>query len=336
MKTRRLISPLLLSLVLISCSTQAPPTPTPQASAPSNKGEIRMGFTSEADLGDVPVLMALDLLAQQGYTITPTYFSTADVAVTALANGDMDMGTGSTRTHWAAISKGGKIRTLMEEVGIAWILLTTPAIKTCQDLDKQRLALNSAGGLSTALFNAYVQTNCPTAKPQVLYIPNSQTRLVAFAKGEADAAMLETSSVLEIERDSPGKFNRLVDFAKELPRLKTTAVYANTDFAARHPESVKDYIRTLLGVHRRIKENPDLLKAAVVNDLKFDVKTASALSDAYLSSNVWDVNGGMDQDAVAYSIDFFTKTGSLAPGLTVNSVADLSYLNGVLSEIGRK
>ncbi len=63
---------------------------------------------------------------------------------------------------------------------------------------------------------------------------------------------------------------------------------------------------------------------------------AATTTQAYLQKNIWDVNGGLSRDAVAYSVDFFTTTGSLPVGLTADKVSDLSYLDAVLNEIGRK
>jgi hypothetical protein len=36
------------------------------------------------------------------------------------------------------------------------------------------------------------------------------------------------------------------------------------------------------------------------------------------------------------TIDFLVDTGAMEPGLKVEDVADLSYLNAVLDEIGRE
>jgi ABC-type nitrate/sulfonate/bicarbonate transport system substrate-binding protein len=118
--------------------------------------------------------------------------------------------------------------------------------------------------------------------------------------------------------------------------LKATGVHASRAFAEQHPEAVRAYIRALLLVHRAIRANPAELQNGVVKFLGLDPKTAETIAQAYLARNLWDSNGGLTPADVQYSIDFFTKAKSVPEGLTVEGVADLSYLNAVLDEIGRK
>jgi hypothetical protein len=56
--------------------------------------------------------------------------------------------------------------------------------------------------------------------------------------------------------------------------------------------------------------------------------------EAYRSQ--WDPNGGITQDGFQSTIDFFTNSGAIDPGLTVDKALDLSYLNAVLDDIGRR
>ena len=51
---------------------------------------------------------------------------------------------------------------------------------------------------------------------------------------------------------------------------------------------------------------------------------------------LFDVNGGLDEEGVEFTLNFFTEAGVVEPGLTVDQIADLSHLEGVLEEIGRQ
>ena len=118
--------------------------------------------------------------------------------------------------------------------------------------------------------------------------------------------------------------------------LKTTGVYVNKDFAARQPQAVKDYIRAVLTVHRQIAEDPNILIPEINKWLPIDAEMFPQILEAQLSVNTWDVNGGMDEESMQFSLDFFTQAGTLASGLTVERISDLSYLNEVLDTIGRQ
>ena len=113
-------------------------------------------------------------------------------------------------------------------------------------------------------------------------------------------------------------------------------MYVNGDFAKEHPEVVRDYIKAVLTVHRQISENHALLVEEATKWLAIDPAALPLIAEAYFQLNAWDVNGGLDEEAIEYSINFFVEGGSLEAGLTVDNVADLSFLNAVLDEIGRK
>lgn len=325
----------LWSLLVTSCAgaaTSSAPTAIPLRKS----GIIRVAFPTTPDTADVPSLMAHDLLRAEGYIVQATYFSNPDLAVAALAQGDMDIGNGSTRTHWAAIAKSAKIVTVMEQAANVWSLVTRPDLSSCADLNSRRIAVNSAGSISKALLDAYVKQYCPTILPKVLYISGSDIRSVALQAGEIDGSLLEVADVLRLEKQSPGRYRTLTNYATALPRLKTNGIYATRAFAAQHPEHLRDYLSAVLTVHRQIRENPQLLRDALVKHLSFDAKDAEEVADAYLSRQIWDPNGGMTLDDVQYSIDFFTRMENLSPGLQAVQVYDGTSLAQVLVEIGRK
>lgn len=322
---------LLIGVAVLLLAACANPTPTP---APKT-GTLRVSFSTEADVSDVPTLMALERLRAEGYTVETNFFSAADVQVAALAQGSVDIGNGSTRTAWNVVGKGVEIATIAEQAADAWSIVAIPAIKTCADLHRERVALTSSSSLNAALLNAYLK-NCPGTEPQILTIANSSARAAALLAGELDATPLELADVVELDDKAPAQFHTLVNFATELPQLKTTGVHVSRAFAQQHPDLVRAYLKALLTVHRELRANPQLLADAIARHLKMDAATAKRLGDAYMARNIFDVNGGMTRDGIAYSVDFFTRTGSLPEGLTADKVADLSYLEQTLEEIGRE
>jgi ABC-type nitrate/sulfonate/bicarbonate transport system substrate-binding protein len=321
--------PLMLILIgLAACSALTP--------SPGKSGLYRVGFTTEPDLADVPSLMAHGLLRREGYTVETTFFAGADLEVAAMAQGDLDLGNGSTRTHWNAVAKGVPIVTVMEEAADAWSLVAKNEIALCADLHGRRVAYTSPGALNAALLNAYLQRDCPRAEPQILLIANSATRSAALLTGELDATPLELVDVMQVEREGGGKFHTLVNFSIAFPKLKTTGVHVRSDFARQHSTQMHDYLKALLTVHRQIRKDPASLVAAAEAHLKMERTDAQSAVDAYLRNNIWDANGGMTRDAISFSVDFFAETGAVPEGLTAEQVADLSYLEAVLNELGRE
>lgn len=326
------------ALVSSACAASVSPTgaATVKPPTPPKSGTIRIGFSSSVDMGDVPSYMAHELLTAQGYTLQVITFASADLQAAALAQGELDIANGGVRPIWIAIGKGADARTIMEQVANAWMLVAKSEYTACADLQGKRIAFTSAAALNRALFDAYVQQQCPGLKFETLLISGSESRMAALLAGELDAAPLELADWIQMQQKAPQRFNGMVDFARELPTLKTTGVYVRRAFAEQKPEAVRDYIRALLTVHRALRVDPAQLQNAAVKFLKVDPATAQTITQAYLARQMWDVNGGLTRQAVQFSIDFFTKIKSIPEGLTVEAVADLSYLDAVLAEIGRK
>jgi NitT/TauT family transport system substrate-binding protein len=295
-----------------------------------------VAYPSVVDMEDIPTVMAHELLSEQGYRVTPTFFAQSELAVEALASGDADFGNGADRTFWAAVSQGAPIVTIMEQAANSWAIFAVPEIQTCEDLGGMRFAQHSEGAVSKAMSDAYLLENCPDTEPEILIIPGSENRAAALMAGEIDASPVELADAVQIELERPGDFHILTNFAIDVPKLKTTGMYVNANFAEEHPEVVKDYIKAVLTVHRQINEDHDLLIKEAQKWLAIDPEVLPKVVEAQFAANSWDVNGGLDEDAIQFSIDFFTNSGSLEPGLTVDGVADLSYLNEVLDEIGRQ
>jgi ABC-type nitrate/sulfonate/bicarbonate transport system substrate-binding protein len=151
-----------------------------------------------------------------------------------------------------------------------------------------------------------------------------------------DATSLELIDSVSVLEKGGGKFHTLVNYAQSLPQLETTGVHVRREFANQNPEQVRDYLKALLTVHRQIRENSKPLQDAAEKELKLDPAEAERFVKLYLENNIWDVNGGMTRDGVAYSVNFFVEGGSLPAELSADKVSDLSYLDAVLNEIGRK
>jgi ABC-type nitrate/sulfonate/bicarbonate transport system substrate-binding protein len=279
-------------------------------------------------------MLALDALRAQGYEVQATHFASPDLAAAALADGKVDIGSGSNAAYWSAIAKGARMVTIMEQTRNLWSLVTGTDLKECRDLQGKRIGVN-ATGVSRALFEGYLKENCPDTKPETLFIAGSDNRAAALQKGAIEGSMLELSDLMDVEDRAPGRFHGMIQFGEANPKLKTTGVHASRPFAEQHPDSVRAYIRAVLTVHRQIAKDPAVLSAALVKHLQFDNKHAQEIAEAYLKQHLWDVNGGLTRDDIDYSLNFFINGGSVPQGLTAAAVADTSFLDSTLQEMTR-
>ena len=122
-----------------------------------------------------------------------------------------------------------------------------------------------------------------------------------------------------------------------MPKLKVMTFYTNPDFAKAHPEAIRDFIEALLLVYRDIAANPKLV---IENAPKYvpniDAAVLPDMVKAYMDIAAWDINGGLPEEAVVYSLEVCQKAGSVPSSLKAADTYDLSYLNDVLKKIGRK
>ncbi len=307
------------------------PSPKPAAKAPVT---IRVAYPSQADFEDIPSLLAAERLTGRGYKIETTFFAQPELAIEAISRGAADIGNGSARTYLRAIQKGAPIRVIGEQAGNSWSVLAVRSIRACADLDGKRLAIHSEGAVSTAMLRAYLQKQCPQARPNLVIIPGSENRAAALLAGQIDATPAELADVVQVLAKRPSDFHVMANFARDVPELKATLFYASTRMIAEAVDAVQDYVETIVQVHRDIARNPKLLEDAAPKYLSIERELLPAVVKAHMDANAFDPNGGLSAAAMEFSIRFFTDTGDLDPGLTVSQVADLGFLEKALARLG--
>jgi ABC-type nitrate/sulfonate/bicarbonate transport system substrate-binding protein len=293
---------------------------------------IRIGYAGTLDFSDMASELAHERLRESGVAVTTRSFPTAELIVDALARGDVDVADGSTRAFWAAAAKGAPIRTVMDHV-VDVHRLVVAGEPGCRAIDGVRLALQSEAAAGTALARAYLARACPDARPDVLFVPGSTNRMAALLSGSLTATVLQLSDVVRLERLAPGRVSVMADFAREWPTVETTGVHVNTRFAAAHPDWVRAYVRARLAANREIAGHGDEL-VALANRLMGAEPDWATLAPIYMALPAWDPNGGLTREGVKATLDFLVRHTRLSPALTPEMVADLSYLDAALRDLG--
>ena len=317
------------------CSRR-PPAPESNTQARLKSGKLRFFDLPNVDVRDVPLLMALDELAAQGYTVEKIQMASGALIADALARGDADIGLVNSQTMWMAIAKGAPVRTIAKFTGPTTILAATADIGSCRGLDGKRLGVATTGGLNPSLLRLHFQKNCPGAEPRLFVIVESTGRAAALLAGEIDALIAPGEEFVKLEREVPGRFHALMSFAEEFPDVLVDCLHVRRRWAEQNRECVRDFLRALMRAQRRVVSRPELLVDESVKRLALDRATAEAVGQAHLRMAIWDTNGGPTVQNVQGTIDFLTEAASLPRGLKASDVADLSYLNEVLDEIGRQ
>jgi NitT/TauT family transport system substrate-binding protein len=326
----------LLGIGLVACAAPKP-APVPTTITPAHKsGILRIAIVRTPNVKDIPRLMAIDVLKEEGYTVTLQAYNDSALIPAAMQREDIEIGDSTSNQAWTAITKGLDVRSVVGLANMTFYFVTKPDVQTCRDLDGRSIAFSNRTSVGYVMFDDYLKQKCPGASPQIVLISDSHNRIAALQSGNVDGAYLEIEDWLQLDSQAPGKFRVLVDFAKEFPKVQYSTFTVRRAWAQQNPEIVKDFIRALLAAHRRLVGNSGLLRDAIVKYLSVDTAAAQYSANAITPLKVWDVNGALTTENLQYSIDYFEVKSSLQSGTKVNDVADLSYLNAVLDEIGRR
>jgi hypothetical protein len=238
-------------------------------------------------------------------------------------------------TGWVAIEKGAPIVTLMDDSVTPIILAAKADIKRCEDLSGRRVAIPNLAGGKAFMLRRYLEMRCPAAKPELLVVAGEAARLAGIMAGELDAAVMDLETLDRIDGSRRSGWHSLVAFAEEFPGLTALSLFARREVTEKSPAMVKDWLRAVLVARRRLQD-PGVLSGELVARLGMAPALAEKAAVEYLDGNYWDVNGRYTSDSLQNNIDFAIAASSLKPGTKASDLADLSFLNAVLDEIGRK
>jgi ABC-type nitrate/sulfonate/bicarbonate transport system substrate-binding protein len=330
----------LLCVLAVGCGafsrmTQSPPPATASVDSPINRGTLRVEVPADADVEDIPWLMAVDSLKEQGYEVETLSFSDTAIEIAAMAQGDLDFSSISHQQSWAAIARGAPHFTFLDKAANAAVTAAGKDIRECADLDGKSVAVPSATSVSGAMLKTYLERNCPGVKPQIVIVSGGSNRIAAMLAGEVDAANVDVEGLLKLEREEPGEFHAFIVFAEEFPGLQISSYAARRGFAKEHPEIVKDLIRAVFA-SRRSLQDPGRFREAITEYLDLEPDAARQAVDVYLTRELWDASGAFTLETVVTTLDFLKEYGDLPAGLEPEDVADLSYYEAVLDEIGRE
>ncbi len=329
--------PALALVVLIAGCANLPvlPTVAPAAPTTASLGTIRVNHSLSLNVTDVPLALAEEMLRAQGYTIEAVDFEKIELVPSALESGELDIANGGYQVMWPALAKGAAAKTIMQRNGNQYVIGTGSAISSCSDLQGKPIALGTARGMMADMLKQYFQTKCPGITPELIVVAGSNNRVPALVSGAIPAAQLELDDMIRLDAQQPDAFHALIAFGKEFPDYGVNGYYVSDAFAQSNPRAVRDFLRAMLQVHRRIQD-PAILTQAILKHTELDRTSAEIAAETYLAQNMWDVNGGLTDSSVNNLLTLMIGTGTLPPETTPNQVADLSFLNQVLDELGRK
>jgi len=319
-------------------SAEAPESEAPESAAAPEPVAFTVGFTS-IGLSSVPFLAAIDDLRDQGYEIETPEIAESELVTEGVAQGEFQFGSGANNSSLAAVAQGAEIRWVVDRTLNEWQVYAREGIEGCEAVVGSRVAIHSPGSVSGAMLRDWVANNCPedvASSYEPLIIEGSQNRLAALLADQIDTSPVEFGDALVLENE--GGFARVVSFATDLPGLHPTSVYGNAAWMSDNPEATTLLVKALLEQNRRINSEDGYLMSLYEEYLPEEAgsENAEAIVNAYIEAGIFPDDGGLDDEAVEYTIGFFGPdgTGDVETVLSPDDVADLSYLEAALDELG--
>jgi ABC-type nitrate/sulfonate/bicarbonate transport system substrate-binding protein len=326
---------LVAAALVVACSPAATPTPEPPNAAPTRAAAVTIEVPGDSDPSDIPWLLAVEAMEAQGYKVNKVTFDDAGLASVAFQKGDLDFASLDNPATMTAIMAGAPIVMVLDDSADTYLLVATNDIQKCSDLDGRHVAIGGLHVTHAALLYAYVARQCPDAQPDYLVIDGSGNRYAALLAGELDATIVHWDDMIKIEADGEGRFHPLAYFSDEVPGVTAISQFTRRGLGEQYPQTVEDMIRAVLEARRKVQD-PQVLADEIAQRYETEPAVAQQTAQIYLDHKLWNVNGDISPETVQANIDFLVANGSLEPGLKAADVADQSYLNAVLEEIGRQ
>jgi NitT/TauT family transport system substrate-binding protein len=303
---------------------------------PTPEGDLsfKVGFPAAPGFSDLPILMTIDKLNAEGWDISTEVFSDQALQTEALLSDAVQFTSGNPLATLTAIQEGAPLALVGERSANDWIVVAQEDIQSCEDLAGKQVPYQSEASVSTYMLKTYVQETCGV-EPSYFVLEGSANRAAAMVGGQIDATIVQVEDWLVATQNQDTSAHILADIKSTLPEL-TTATYAVArPWLEENSELLSAFLAHLLVTNREANADLETLRQPALEHLEgYDEAALDAVIDAYSGLGIFFEDGGLTEDKVAYSVDFFANTGGLEPGMTVEQAADLGPLTTANQYVG--
>ena len=307
-----------------------------QSGIPEPEGDrnLTIAFPATPGFVDLPLLMTIDELNADGWNIQQEIFSDQGLQTEAIISDRAQFASGNPLAALTAIQQGAPLALVGERSANDWIIVAQEEITSCEDLAGKRVAYQSESSVSTYMLKTYVEDECGV-EPSYLILEGSSNRAAALVGGELDASIVQVEDWLIATQGQDTSAYILADIAESLPDLTTSTYVVARPWLEENSELLSAFLAHLLETTREATDDPELLREAALEHLEAVNEDAlDPLIETYAEIGLWFEDGGLTEEKVEYSIDFFVETGGLEAGMTVEEAADLEPLQQALEYLG--
>ena len=289
--------------------------------------ETVLVWNSTPDETNLPLLMALEAMGEEGYKISTQQLEGSNLPFQALAGDQAQFTAGSLPEGALSVQAGAPIRIISTRNANQVVWVAGNQFQNCADLGGQPVGIFSETGGYTVLMKLYFDKACPGVEPRYVTIPDSPLRAEAVANGELAGTTLGTADAVALADAHPnGEFFQL-PLSDEIPGVGDEYVYANQQVLAEHPAIAQALVQHQLEAIRLLYTEPGQIKDIVARLLPD--AAGPEVAEAMAKSKLWYANGGLAGPGMADTLAAFKLPG------TPEDLVDMAPMDAALAEIGQ-
>ena len=300
---------------------------TVAGAAVAGEKDAVFGFSGWS-VGYLPTAIAIDRLSNMGYSIKAVELGGNGNQLQAAATGSIDIS--AIAQILDAMDQGLDSKFFLAGNSNEFLLVSRAGLDSCASLNDKAVGIHSVSSFVGQLALQYMANTCPEAKAKVTVIEGSENRLAALIAGQLDASVIDLQDWSMLNEKLSGKFVITSDFTQTMPIMRA-AFAAKSDFIASHPDLIRDWVKVHLDVYGELYQKPEILVEKGKELLpEVDAEVLPKLVKSFVDAKIWPVDGGLSEDSVKQTIDFFNKDG--APFKKIKTSADVVN-RAVLDEV---
>ncbi|MBK0417886.1 ABC transporter substrate-binding protein [Leucobacter sp. CSA1] len=290
-------------------------------------GSITLGFPGGIGPTDVPAILALESLAEEGVETDYIEFDSPDVQTQALLRGDVNVASMGPATVMSANIAKADIRMVANNNMNDLQIIVAPDVGSCEDLAGQPVAIHSEGSTSTAHLKRWYADECPDAdEPEWLVISGSENRATALLEGQIMGTVVRLEDWIGVTGGESDQGKVLTSLSDTQSDLLTQTIAATQKTLDDDAEAVSAFLDALGEQFDAVNSDPQTFAEEAARILEGEPEKYASIYEELVAGGAFPDAVGLDPAAVEATIAFYQESGSIPEGeLTVEDVADTEF-----------
>lgn len=299
---------------------------------------VRFGMTPKSFVESAQIIAQREgMFEKNGLKVELVELRGDVLILRALLAGDLDIATIGSYAVINAVQKGAAIKAFVTPVPEQpHMLVAAKSVKDWKGLVGKNFAVSQPGAISHTFPRVILsQIGVDPDKVNWLAIGGNSARQRALIGGKVDATLLHKERAIQVAQsdDRYHIIGSTGDFLKGVPLVWHAA---RTDWLSKNRDTALRFTKSIIQAVRFATDNKNAMLKLGEELIGKDPRAVETAYDAYRTSGVWGVNGGLDKDGFDYTIKLGIDTGEMKEPIAFERVIDTQYVDAALKELGRR